>query len=51
MEGSEKEMVDLVETSRIEAKVTIVHSKGSVFDLIAEELTHGHVHGPGGHHH
>ncbi len=43
MEGSEREMVELVESSRIEAKVTIVHSKGSPFDVIADESGDAHL--------
>jgi amino acid transporter len=43
MEGSEREMVELVESSRIEAKVTIVHSKGAPFDVIAEESRDAHL--------
>ena len=43
MEGSEHEMVDLIESSRIDAKVTIVHSKGAPFDVIAEESGQSHL--------
>ncbi len=43
MEASEREMVRLVESSRIEARVTIVHSKGAPFDVIAEESGSAHL--------
>jgi len=43
MEGSEREMVELIESSRIAAKVTIVHSKGDPFDVIAEESGQSHL--------
>jgi len=43
MEDSEREMVELIESSRIVAKVMIVHSKGSPFDVIAEESHDSHL--------
>jgi len=43
MEGSEHEMVELIDSSRIEATVTIVHGKGSPFEVIAEESANSHL--------
>ncbi len=43
MEASEREMVELIESSRIEATVMIVHSKGDPFDVIADESGDSHL--------
>ena len=43
MGESEREMIELVESSRIEARVTIVHSKKAPFDVIAEESGQSHL--------
>jgi amino acid transporter len=43
METAEHDLVELLDTSRIEARVVIVLAKEAAFDVIAEESEHSHL--------